>query len=638
MSPTRGTTLRIDPSVSPAGATVSPLLFGHNLEHTRRCVWGGLSAELVRNRKLVGECGPRGVATDWYPIGPETCLYYLESTLDAYTAHEGVDLADRYTCDFSVQRQMIQNCTPGQRCGMGQGDIALPAKGEYRGLLAVQVDRPIVVRVQVSDDGRRKHYFAKSYKLRPGGWREIKFAFPTPAADERTRLEVTFDQAGTLYVGAASLVPADNFRGLRTDAIERLREISVPLLRWPGGNFAGDYRWKDGLLPVHRRAGLKAFYDQTLRYTNNYDTHEIGTDDYIALCRRLGAEPFITINISLEGPQDAADWVEYCNGSPRSRWGKVRAARGHREPYGVKYWSLGNEAGYSHMKGPNRCEDYCQFARKCSTAMRAVDPSITLVASGTWYPSWANQVPPKSYRDYEHVSFHWYVQPGVKDFLGKGLKKDLLRIARMPDTDRDRVRQTREAIDARRPKGRPIGIAYDEWNMWYAWNRRPLAVDAVYAAGFLHMLCRSAKPLGITMAAFFEPVNEGAILVGPADSELSTMGEVFALLKVHQGGRLLDVPYSPEGDVDALATASPDGTTIHVTLVNRRPDRAARVTLDLGGRARAVDGQLVQLAPADAMSPAVRLVRQTRRVGATKNGQAVLDLPAFSISRMDIPI
>ena len=177
-------------------------------------------------------------------------------------------------------------------------------------------------------------------------------------------------------------MPADNFRGLRSDAIERLRGISVPLLRWPGGNFAGDYRWKDGLLPVHRRAGLKAFFDQTLRYTNNYDTHEIGTDDYIALCRRLAAEPFITINISLEGPQDAADWVEYCNGSPRTKWGKVRAVRGRREPYGVKYWSLGNEAGYGHMKGPNRCEDYCQVAHQCAAAIYAA-----WTRASRWWPA-----------------------------------------------------------------------------------------------------------------------------------------------------------------------------------------------------------------------------------------------------------
>ena len=164
----------------------------------------------------------------------------------------------------------------------------------------------------------------------------------------------------------------------------------------------------------------------------------------------------------------------------------------------------------------------------------------------------------------------------MKDFLGKGLKKEFCcgsPTCRTPTAIG--MADWREAIDARRPKGRPIGIAYDEWNMWYAWNRRPLAVDAVYAAGFLHMLCRSAGPLGITMAAFFEPVNEGAILVGPAGSELSTMGEVFALLKAHQGGRLMDVPYSPDADVDALATASPDGRTIRLSLVNRRPDKAA---------------------------------------------------------------
>ncbi len=385
--------------------------------------------------------------------------------------------------------------------------------------------------------------------------------------------------------------------------------------------------------------GLTAFFAETLQYTRGYDTHEIGIDEYIALCRELGAEPFITVNAGLETASDAADWVQYCNGSTRTRWGKVRARRGHPKPYNVKYWSLGNEMGYGHMKGANSCEEYCKIAHDFAGAMRQADPSITLVGSGTWFQGWVKRVPRKSYYDYEHVSFHWYVMPAVNDLLGKNAKKDLSRLAKMPDTDRARLQELRDSLDAHAPAGRAVGIAYDEWNVWHCWHRRPLVVDAIYAAGVLHMLCRNATALGISMAAFFEPVNEGAILVDHDGCELTTIGEAFAMLKAHVGGRLLEVPYSAGKDVDALATINPNGDSLYITLVNRNPDKARRIVLDLGAATRRHSrGRFIQLNPAPAAGCAVRFARQDRPLAIPSEGSPTLELPPFSISGIELPL
>ena len=199
-----------------------------------------------------------------------------------------------------------------------------------------------------------------------------------PAAAEAARLEITFDQEGVLGLGAVSLLPADHFHGMRRDVIECLKEISVPLLRWPGGNFAGDYRWEDGLLPIDRRGPLQPFYPlETLPHSRGFDTHEVGIDEFMALCRELDAEPFLSINLFHEGPEGAARWVEYCNGGVDTEWGRKRADRGHPEAYNVKQWSLGNELGYNHMEGPGTPHAYPEAAAEAAAAMRANSSSPT---------------------------------------------------------------------------------------------------------------------------------------------------------------------------------------------------------------------------------------------------------------------
>ena len=628
----------------PEGEAISPLLFGHNLEHTRRSIWQGLSANLLQNRKFCGEPTHEGVPLHWYAVGLDRGLFRLQGTLDAYTAHEGVDLVTQ-NCDQSVQRQLIELCRPGKPCGMGQEGLHLLEGVQYELRVALRSDDARPVRLRIANQAGRKEYWSATVDVQPGDWRPFKHVFAMPADDARARFEITFDAPGTLYVGAAALLPANHFHGMRRDVIERLKEISVPLLRWPGGNFAGEYRWKDGILPVDRRAGLKSVTDFTLRFTDNYDAHEIGTDEFIALCRELGAEPFITTNASLDdAPQDAADWVEYCNGSAETKWGKIRADRGHPEPYGVKYWSLGNEMGYGHMKGANDCQSYCELARTCSVAMRKVDPTIHLTGSGTWFKGWIDRVPAWSYEDYDSISFHWYVKPAPESCLGEKGKQSMQAAARLATRQWNVARETREYLDAHLPPGRTMAISYDEWNIWYAWYRVPMAAEGIYAAGFLNTFCREAARHGITMGAFFEPINEGAILVHPDRADLTPMGQAFALMKAHQGGKLLPLAATGgDDDIDATASASADGKGVCVTLVNRNIDSLCGVKLDLS-KALAAEGGTVRqealaaltlLTPREKQEPSQAFRVQTR-VLPMRQGAVRLHIPPFGIALVKV--
>ena len=563
--------MRID--VRRKAGEISPLWFGHNLEHTRSCLWQGLSAQLIRNRKFTGSPGRDGVARHWHRIGPPGCLYLLERSggkrgMDgrAYTAHFDAD-------DHSaLRRQRIQSFGRAPR-GIGQRGIHLIGGREYEGRLALLSDRPLPVRVRILEDNGGRGLFETTVVVDPAEWAEQQFSFVPPAGDDDASLEITFDAPGVLCVGAASLMVADHFRGMRRDVIGLLKEIGVPILRWPGGNFAGSYRWKDGLLPVDRRAPLRG--NGILPHTGGYDDHEIGTDEFTALCRELNAEPWITINMGVDGAAaDAAAWVEYCNGPADTEWGRRRAELGNREPYNVKYWSLGNEMGWPHMKGPNEPREYASAAAACAAAMKEADPSIVLVASdGPDRDRWYTTVPAEAGDCFDHISYHEYTDP-MKVYEGRAGKSEFRRIAAAAGGNLQAMKQIRGWLDSHAPGGKSIGISFDEWNVWHAWFRVPGVVEGIHAAAMLNMFCREARNVGMTFGAYFEPVNEGAILVAGESCKLTPAGQVFAIFTAHHGNELIEIDAGrADVELDVAASVDEAASEVILTLVNLSPDR-----------------------------------------------------------------
>ena len=622
---------------------ISPLWFGHNLEHTRSCVWQGLSAQLVRNRKFAGLPQQHsGVAQDWYRIGPPECWHLLElggsswslgHVGEPYTAHFDPDLPTRHN---TRQRQRMEMFRDGVPCGIGQSGLYLQAGKGYEGRVALLSDRELLAKVRITSGEQGQAYFEASFAVSPDDWMEAAFSFLAPDTDPDARIEITFDQAGILYVGAVSLLPDDHFYGMRRDVVDLLKEISVPILRWPGGNFADDYFWKDGLLPVDRRVPVRSHMNETLPHTRDYDTHEIGIDEFMALCRELGAEPFITVNLGLEGPQEAAAWVEYCNGSADTEWGSRRVERGHAEPYRVRYWSLGNEYGYGHMLGPNDPRDYASAAKVCADAMREVDPSLVFTVTGTWWDeAWHRDVLAKVGHSFENISFHDYT-PLMKSFAGEEGKREFSRVACKPAAIFEQVRRIRELMEIHAPDGAQVGISFDEWNVWYAWYRSVGVAEGAYAATMLHFFCREAQKLGIVYGAFFEPVNEGAILVNPDGARLTAMGQVFALLKAHQNNQLVElVPQDPDAALDAVASLDEDTKEVVVTLVNRSPDEGQEAAVDLegGGAIEKVDGIL--LSSSDFL-PGSRFSQAPLQLDVEAGSRILVSLPRHSVALLRV--
>ncbi len=601
----------------------SPYIYGHNLEHTRAAVNGGLSAQMLRNRKFAGKPSRnRGVASKWFGIG-EKVLFSLESK-NAYTRH---------ICHFNMHRgneilsQVIQNLVEEQTAGLGQYGISLVAGKEYEMRAVTRVSTPVELKVELTNRKGDKVYATHTMNLMPTKeWVVNSFEITSLADDNDGCVRYSFNEKGIVAFGALSMMPADNFHGMRTDVVANLKAIGPKLLRWPGGNFAGEYRWKDGLLPVDERGPLGAWMEmETQPYGDGYDYHEINTDDFIALCREVGAEPLLTINLVWSTPEESAQWVEYCNGSVDTEYGKLRAERGHAEPYNVRIWSLGNEMGYGHMEGPKGPEGYASMATHHADAMLKVSPELEFCSSGP-YPNddWAKKSAAAMSDKVKYISLHHY-SPDYSD--GHGLRYTTLEeikatynwVVESIDGNVDIAKRMRKSLDA---TGEKLHISFDEWNQWYSWYRPSCVTEGIYAARIMHFLLNKSNELDMPIVCYFQPVGEGAILIEPNNSRLTANGQVFAMMKAHQDGKLCKVV---ENEDFSTAATLKDGV-LTVTLINSSYD--AEREFDFALKGKLLDAKLLsseEVTPYSYFSESALDVKKTKK-------QLIATLPPHSVA------
>jgi alpha-N-arabinofuranosidase len=250
--------------------------------------------------------------------------------------------------------------------------------------------------------------------------------------------------------------------GYRKDVMEAVRGLNVSILRWPGGNFASGYNWKDGIGPRDSRPARPE------GAWGDVESNRFGTDEFLNYCERIGTEPYICINAGLGTIEDARNWVEYTNETRDTYWAQQRRKNGRDKPWNVKYWSLGNEIDGPWQLGHKNAEDYTKFALEAAKAMRRVDPSIKLIASGSsnfrqgadWV-GWNRTVLDRLGNDVDYISLHTYIGNRDNNF------EKFLSASQDLDERIEVVAGLIRAAQAGRPNARPIYIAFDEWNVWY---------------------------------------------------------------------------------------------------------------------------------------------------------------------------
>jgi len=256
--------------------------------------------------------------------------------------------------------------------------------------------------------------------------------------------------------------PLSDTDGYRKDVMEATRQLGVTLLRWPGGNFVSGYNWKDGIGPREQRpVRPEGAWGST-------EPNRFGTNEFLNYCERLRVEPYICINAGLGTISEARDWVEYTNESRDTYWAQQRRKNGRDKPWAVKYWGLGNELDGPWQLGHKNADDYSKFALEAAKAMRRVDGSLKLIASGSsnfgrgadWV-GWNRTVLDYLKNDIDYISLHTYIGNQANDF------ERFLSSGEDVDQRIEVVEGLIRAAQASQPSPRPIKIAYDEWNVWY---------------------------------------------------------------------------------------------------------------------------------------------------------------------------
>ena len=539
-------------------------LFGQNIEHTRSALQGGLSAQLVRNRKFAGKPSRAGVAMLWESYGSKA--YYHNAQGLSVTRHAKRSRMPRLNERGS---QVIGCLDENGEAGIRQGGIGLRGgvSHNFRAVVSTlhPVDTPFVLRIASDGKTLSEREFTVNTKKRDD-WTRIAFDF---TAEKDVTAEISIGVKGHRYgiVSAVSVMPADNFRGMRADVIENLRDIGTSIVRWPGGNFAGEYRWRDGLIAdPDERAPLQSYTEiEQQPHGLGYDQNDIGMEDILALCERIGAQPFFTLNAAWDEPQDSADWVKACGGR-------------------VKLWSLGNEMGYSHMEGPKGAKGYTAMVRPHAEAMLKVDPTLKITASGR-YPGggkdWIENSA-KALNDVAPViSYHRY-DCWDDCLFDYSTPESTAKLFDVVSQNAARAAAAMTEFRSRLPWN--IGISYDEWNIWYMWYRKEAIVEGLYAAKMLSQMMRNWESWGLTYVCYFQPINEQAICVSPFESHLTSLGEAMRLWKGHVGGVPSAIPDLPE---NAFATDAPNGSR-YVTFYNFSTEKPCTFRIPTDGRGRIV--------------------------------------------------
>lgn len=413
---------------------------------------------------------------------------------------------------------------------------------------------------------------------------------------------------GGLWVGEDSPIP--NFAGLRADAIEALRKLNAPVLRWPGGCFADDYHWPDGVGPRRDRPRtVNLWWGQTVE-NNHFGTHE-----FLNLCRFIGAQPYIAGNVGSGGPREMRDWVEYCNFPGDSTQARRRAANGSPQPFGVRYWGVGNE---NWNCGGSFCpEDYAAEYKRFATYLRDFgDAKLFLIACGPdgndleWTRRFFTKLGPKFHRIHGFAA-HYYcgtAGPSATRFN----ETEWYRLIFSATKVEQLIEQQRALMDQFDPNRR-IGLVIDEWGTWhlptpgrnpaFLWQQNTLR-DALCAAVTLDAFNRHADKLAMCNIAQVANVLQAMILTEGEKLVLTPTYHVFDLYQHHQGGR--SVPLSIEaptlpvavgdqrGSLPALmGSASVKDTTLTISLVNPHATLPLDVSIDLGVRPRSAQASVL---------------------------------------------
>jgi alpha-L-arabinofuranosidase len=655
---------------------ISKYIYGQFLEHAGNLVNEGVWAEMLADRKFYypissqpPEEPPR---PPWRRRGP--LRHWTPMVADEFIT---MDSENPYTGDHSPLVKLDKT----ELHGFMQSGLAVQNGRAYTGRIVLAGSPTATVKVTLVWGNEAGDQQTVTIPTLGSTYRKFPLTFVAKADSDDARLEITGTGVGAFHVGAASLMPADNIEGFRGEVIEALKQLHSGVYRFPGGNFVSAHEWRNAVGDIDMRPPI---YDPVWHAVQPND---VGTDEFLTLCRLLDVEPYITVNAGFGDEWSARELVEYTNnGAVTTPMGKWRAANGHPKPYNVKFWGIGNEPWGDYQMGAMSIEQFKLKHVLFAKAMRKVDPSIILIAGGAMpdVMTGANQskrIGGKFVPDYlstadwsghmlahcldyiDMLSEHFYSSSNMHTDLKLEKKvnigpQSLIEWERAPATQvrvkYEHYQEYLKLIPALEAK--PVPIAIDEWA--YMDRDSPpgsYKTAPAYVWAF-HEMFRHSDIFQMGAFTFATAmINEDR-----TRAVLSPTGLLFKMYREHFGTIPVEVsgdspqpkPIFPAGGdqpavnpgsdtypLDVSAALSDDHKTLTFAVLNPS-DSQQSLNLTINGTKVASQGHLWRMAP-DKLT-AVNIVGQKPEVEV--QGQELtsvpdtMSLPPFSISIYSFPV
>jgi alpha-L-arabinofuranosidase len=385
---------------------------------------------------------------------------------------------------------------------------------------------------------------------------------------------------GSIYDPAS---PQADESGFRKDYIQLVKDLKIPVVRWPGGNFVSGYNWEDGIGPKDKRpARLDLAWHRV-------ESNQMGTDEYAKFCRLIGAENFVCINAGLGTLDDARHWIEYCNYDRGTYYSDLRRKYGNEKPFAVKYWALGNEIDGPWQMGQKSAEDYCKFALEAAKNMQWVDANVKFIACGAsnyrtnidWI-GWNDYVLEHLAGKIDYLSVHRYVREALAgDTSFSGMMSLGLDVDRKIDVVQALIKKNL----AKTATARPIYISFDEWSAGGGGGGGATLTGSLMIAQHLNSFIRHAdtvKMANITMLSSlvgnspegdFKNALYHAFYLYSNNSHGTSL-DVYVDCEKYSNKIFTDVPY-----LDVTAVWNNATKTLVINVVNR--NEAKSMTTDI---------------------------------------------------------
>jgi len=570
---------RITIAATETGQPMAPEIYSQFIEHLGRCIYGGIWAEMLEDRKF------------YHPVTANYQPYrsLQKSAFPVVGASPWQIIGDAATVTMNPDKPFTGRHSPVVHPGGGirQMDLGVTSGKTYVGYAWLRGTGTGTATVDVVLRWGDPANASQTVNINGLGTDYAKHPFRFEAGGTTDKALLELRVAGApVAIGTVSLMPGDNIDGMRADTIALLKELDAPIYRWPGGNFVSGYDWRDGIGDRDRRP------PRTNPAWTGVEHNDFGMDEFIRFCRVIGTEPWITVNTGFGDAHSAAAQLEYCNGPATSIWGARRAANGSPAPFAVKYWGIGNEMFGNWQLGHMQLPHYVLKQNWVVDKMREVDPSIISIASGQ-AGEWSEGLLKGSSDHMNYIAEHFYCNE-VPDLAA--------HVQQIPDNIRNKAewhRKARTEIPGLKEKN--IRIAMTEWNYWYGPHEfgelgtRYFLKDALGIAAGLHEYARQSDIIG--SAFYAQTVNViGAIKTSRRNAAFETTGLVLKLYRKQFGQ--IPAATTTTGKLNAQAAWTPDRKKLTIGVVNPSTE-PIKVNLTVNGTELTGKGTRWQIAGSD---------------------------------------